>query len=257
LAPNQAVIEDGKPLLPLGLRAPNGLEAFYVPGTDTLFLLGSDNASIGHEYVHALEDQLPAGRMRTMASRTTTDGRIALRMAIEGTAEVLRGEPGEVFRSTSSFTGNALHLQYNVAPRILRQRGDTTLDRALSWAPTSVAAALGLSWAEREGTATPDGCTDQLGITGIATVIAGTPFQTKLTQIARTVAGDSIAYDRTAPVPSVSWHIFLRLSPETDSVRSMLEAALERKVSAPHAFTIHGGLVSDGGPTVLSNSGTP
>ena len=120
--------------LSTALAGPTLVDAYYAAGTDTIYAVDPSAATVAHEWIHAIDDQY-GRRMREAARATTTDARMALRAAIEGTAVRTLNSPPLVVPLSTDLDANSWVLAYGLGPHYIERETGGDMTRALTLAP--------------------------------------------------------------------------------------------------------------------------
>ncbi len=187
------------------------LGAFYIAGSDTIVTVDRHAATITHEWVHAIDDQV-SQRMHRARDAVTTDERIALRAAIEGTAIVASRSATLQRALTTDLDANAWVMAYGVGPRYVRHAAQDTaigthgaeaesMRRVLALVPATSYEVL---FSDRPtplvslkpaivGPGERILCSDEVGALGILTVLRHAPVTARSAQhIAHAWRGDRV-----------------------------------------------------------------
>jgi hypothetical protein len=154
--------------------------AFYVPGSDSVFVSSRQRAIVRHEMVHAIEDQYSTRQQE--AETATTDRRIAMRAAIEGTAVVLAGGGARPGRFGGNMDVNAWILAYALGPEFMRASVERDPVAAFGVRPRTTYEVLFREPPASRAVLPPeepgDGetllCSDELGILGLTSALRST-----------------------------------------------------------------------------------
>lgn len=160
------------------------IKAFYLQGTDTIFVReGASKGVIQHELAHALENQ-HTSRMEILKQAPSFDQRLALRVAIEGTALVAGGKAARSPTGNTLYSENLDHNEtlerYLESIRYVHRRADGNARKALQLQPASMYEVLygeprkGDLWPETS--TQPNRCSNQLGVVGLATALRQIPM---------------------------------------------------------------------------------
>lgn len=181
--------------------------SFYLAGTDTVFTLRARSPSIVHEWVHALDDQT-SPRMAEAAKAATTDRRLAIRAAIEGTAQALTQTPPPSLPVTANLDRNAWWFAYVAGfdyARPTYRLGD--VDAMFRIAPGtsyevlygSARRAVEIPQANRPAPSMEHLCSDRLGVVGLLTALkASAAYEGTVRRVVRDWQGDRMDVFSTA-----------------------------------------------------------
>lgn len=186
------------------------VEAFYVVGRDTLYVLSRQSPAIAHELVHAWEDR-QSDRMRS-AQAATTDQQIALRAAIEGTAVLATKQPRPSLNLGPNLDDNAWGLAYSLGPRYVERFGRTGPRSWLELRPEStydlMYDKIGTQAIEPPQDSAATGCSDRLG--PLAVLTAALAWQTEMPlalRLARQWRGDRLDVWADGVSRQVKWQV--------------------------------------------------
>ena len=171
-------VPDVSPNLIGMLRQATLAPTFYLHSSDTIFTADRLSPVVEHEMIHALDDQY-SGRMTRATKAETTDERIALRAAIEGTALYMTNARPRQITMGPDIDRVALSLAYRWGPDyVAKNTTGRSLEQAFALEPeTSYEVLFHVPPAavSRLGEATLDGtdsdseflCSDRLGPAGV------------------------------------------------------------------------------------------
>lgn len=190
--------------------------AFYVTGTDTIFVSTKDHPSLAHEWIHALDDQHGTRLRDAIDPAVSLDRRIALRAAIEGTAIHLVGSQPQTLLLGNDFDVNSWTFAYSIGPRYVSVLARRDAARALRLRPESVYEVLFLAappvrntdWADWPGTLL---CEDELGVLALLTAMnqSGAASRDDAMRVARAWAGDRLSVRLLDGERLIFWEIAL------------------------------------------------
>jgi hypothetical protein len=182
------------------LRVGHGrLDAAYIRGSDTVFVPTRRAPSRRHEYVHAVDDQL-SGRMAAVGGGTTTDRSVALRAAIEGTAQALANDIRPAATPARDFDGAVWNVVYIQGRRFVEGRTRSHAEMLRLWPESAYEVMFGRAPPVRGALDRGDAaCSDELGAAAlfVAAVQRGASSP-EAREIARGWAGDLMEYDASA-----------------------------------------------------------
>lgn len=190
--------------------------AFYVGGTDTIYTIDRSHPAIRHEWVHAIDDQHAMRISRSGENLMTTDERLALRAAIEGTAQVLNGLSSVPLPLEPDLDRSAWAFAYNVGPLYIKRQARHDPHHLFSLVPRTTHAVL---YDETINDPVPIPapllqsnerllCSDRLGALALLVAFKITGPVTNITyHVARSWAGDRLDLILADHQHRARWHI--------------------------------------------------
>lgn len=188
--------------------------AFYIGGTDTIYTIDRLHPSVRHEWVHAIDDQY-SERIRRSSHVATTDERVALRAAIEGTAQVLIGAPPIPLPIEPDLDRGAWAFAYNVGPLYVKRQASHDLSELFALAPRTTHEVLYDNSQDPVDIAPPPLaprerllCSDRLGALGV--LVAFRKFNSLTPEVyhtARSWRGDRLDLLLVGDRHRIRWHV--------------------------------------------------
>lgn len=187
--------------------------AFYVAGSDTVFLPSENHPSLAHEWIHALDDQSSSRMREAMDPTTPLDRRIALRAAIEGAAIHVIGARAYPLPLIDDFDANIWTFAYTLGPAYVRGAAGSDAAAALALRPATTYEVLfgetpeprATEWSSQPGDLL---CAEELGVLALLTGMnRADAVRDEILSVARAWAGDRMEVRLHNGVRTTYWSV--------------------------------------------------